>query len=96
MAGELKAEGRECLFCPRGPLGVEIIHQALSGGWRLCLALQREEHRVSSLTGAPVDGPARGEAGRSGLRSSQQLHKDAGRRRRDAFVAAIRLGSAEY
>lgn len=32
MAGELKAEGTECLFCPRGPLGVEIIHQVLSGG----------------------------------------------------------------
>lgn len=56
---------------------------------------EREEHGLSSLTGAPVDGPARGEVGRSGLRSSQQLHKDAGRRR-DAFVAAIRLGSAEY
>lgn len=59
------------------------------------LALQREEHGVSSFTGAPIDGPARGEAGLSGMRSSQQLHKDVGRRR-DAFVAAIRLGSAEY
>lgn len=95
MAGELKAEGRERLFSPRGPLGLEIIRQAPSEDGGLCLALQREEHRVSSHTGAHVDGPARGEAGRSGLRSSQQLHKDAGSRR-DAFVAAIRLGSAEY
>lgn len=61
----------------------------------LCLALQRDEHRVSSLPDTPVDGPARGEAGHAGLRSSQQLHKDA-RRLRAAFVAVIRLGSAEY
>lgn len=30
MAGELKAEGRERLLSPRGPLGLEIIHQAPS------------------------------------------------------------------
>lgn len=59
------------------------------------MTLQRKEHRVSSIAGADVDGPATGEAGRLGCAVPNSYIRTLGAGR-DAFVAAIRLGSAEY
>lgn len=63
----------------------------------LCLALQRKDHPVRSITGADVDGPAQGEAGLLGCAAPSSYIRTLGAGRA-AFVAAIRLGSgsAEY
>lgn len=50
---------------------------------------------MRSIAGADVDGPAPGEAGRLGCAAPSSYIRRLGAGRA-AFVAAIRLGSAEY